>query len=175
MERDPRILVSDDDRLVLQIARPEDGNRPLMNVSVAVAVAIALAAMAWLFRPFVSPWPMVIAWALLTTSGVLFATTEGTLVAVRSENRLLVEWRNHLTRRVRRTLDVPLSKLASFEVRSFIDTDTDVFPHPQYELLLRVNGDTAVWYTGSRESAEAVGQALLRLRPMAQSDLLPPV
>jgi hypothetical protein len=53
--------------------------------------------------------------------------------------------------------------------------DTDVFPHAQYELLLRINGDTAVWYTDSRESAEAVGQELLRLRPPAESALLPTV
>ena len=141
-----------------------------MRVTIAGTALLAAAVVAlvfWAFTPSVPMWSLPILWLALTVPAVLSAAREGTLVALREENRIFVEWRNTVTRRKRRTLAARLTDLTGYEVRSFVDIDSDMFPHPICELRLAIGGKSVLCYCDSREIAEKIGEHLLGLRNAA--------
>ena len=161
---DKRILASDENRLVLAVHTPEQMRRPVQYLSLAALAAVAAGTAFLMLEPYMSATRAVILGLALFASGIAYTMTATVLVALRDRDELFLESFNRITRRSGRKRLGALSAVKSYEVASLLDTDTDMFPRPLYELRLTREADSIpVWYCGSREIATAAGEEIVRL------------
>ena len=164
---DPRLIVSDAERLVIRAQLPFGSRRKdarYIYGGIAILVGLLLALACWLF-PFINPIGAGALWLMLVVGGAAFVFQEGVLVAQRADDSLFTEWRNILTRRKRRVSLGRLSSVTGYEVRRHLDSESGLVPYVYFELRLVGDGTRAVWYSESEEAAAAVGETILRLRP----------